>query len=445
MDDENVVPGPALTIYRPAWQIGVAGRLFVRAAGDPYALVPAVTRVIREISAEQPVERAATLEDVRAEVLSPERLNAFVFSGFAGIALLIAVVGVAGVLAFSVSARTREFGVRLAIGSSPRHLLAGVLGEGALIAAIGIAVGGRGRLRARERGGDILRNCAAAGRAASPWRGLRPRRRRRPRLAAACRTSVAGRRPAGAPVGVKMTANYIQGSTAQKPLRLWPGVVLAILVGLLRYVVPAVAPEDFTVSDVPLGFLGFLGGVLSALAIVVWWVFFSRVPWSERAGAIILSIVGLFAVSRMVHESITGGMMGMLLYVYSIPVLSLALVVWAVVAGRLAPGARRAWLVAIILLACAPWTLLRTAGTFGAGSEFHWRWTPTPEQRLLAQASAETPKSLPPPAAPAEAPKAPATVDTGDKPAAVPPAPAAAAKADVVDRAATETRVEGPP
>ena len=141
VDDENVVPGPALTIYRPAWQIGVGGRLFVRAAGDPYALVPAVTRVIREISAEQPVERAATLEDVRAEVLSPERLNAFVISGFAGIALLIAVVGVAGVLAFSVSARTREFGVRLAIGSSPRHLLAGVLGEGALIAAIGIAAG----------------------------------------------------------------------------------------------------------------------------------------------------------------------------------------------------------------------------------------------------------------------------------------------------------------
>src|SRR5712692_7823540 len=114
VDDENVVPRPALTIYRPAWQIGVAGRLFVRAPGDPYALVPAVTRAIREISADQAVERAATLEDVRAEVLSAERVNAVVFSGFAGIALLIAVVGVAGVLAFSVSARTREFGVRLA-------------------------------------------------------------------------------------------------------------------------------------------------------------------------------------------------------------------------------------------------------------------------------------------------------------------------------------------
>src|SRR5213079_2349956 len=105
---------------------------------------PAVTRIIRELSPDQPVERAATLEDVRATVLSPERVNAFVFSGFAGIALLIAVVGVAGVLAFSVSARTREFGVRLAVGSAPRHVLARVLSEGLAIAAFGIAAGAAG-------------------------------------------------------------------------------------------------------------------------------------------------------------------------------------------------------------------------------------------------------------------------------------------------------------
>jgi putative ABC transport system permease protein len=144
VDDENVARGAALTIYHPLQQIGVAGRLFVHAAGDPYALVTPVTRIIREMSANQPVERAATLEDVRAEVLTPERLNAFVVSGFAGIALLIAVVGVAGVLAFSVSARTREFGVRLAVGSTPRHLLVGVLSEGARIVAVGIVVGAAG-------------------------------------------------------------------------------------------------------------------------------------------------------------------------------------------------------------------------------------------------------------------------------------------------------------
>ena len=144
VDDENVVRGPALTIYHPFRQMRVAGRLFVHTAGDPYALVPTVTQIIREMSAEQAVERAATLEDVRAEVLTPERLNAFVLSGFAGVALLIAVVGVAGVLAFSVSARTREFGVRLAIGSTPRHLLLRVLSEGALIVAVGIVAGAAG-------------------------------------------------------------------------------------------------------------------------------------------------------------------------------------------------------------------------------------------------------------------------------------------------------------
>src|SRR5439155_3409307 len=96
------------------------------------------------------------LEDIRSEVLSPDRVNAFVFSGFAGIALLIAVVGVAGVLAFSVSARTREFGVRLAIGSSPRHLLARVLSEGMAIAAIGVAAGAVGGLALAGAAGKFL-------------------------------------------------------------------------------------------------------------------------------------------------------------------------------------------------------------------------------------------------------------------------------------------------
>jgi predicted permease len=144
VDDESVAGGPTLTIYHPLQQLRVAGRLFVHAAGDPYALVRPVTRIIREMSATQPIERPATLEDIRAEVLAPERLNAFVVSGFAGIALLIAVVGVAGVLAFSVSARTREFGVRLAVGSTPRHLMVRVLSEGALIVAVGIAAGAGG-------------------------------------------------------------------------------------------------------------------------------------------------------------------------------------------------------------------------------------------------------------------------------------------------------------
>ena len=144
VDDENVVPGPAMTVYHPFEQEIGGGRLFVHATSDPYALVAPITRIIREMSAEQPVENAATLEDVRAEVLAPNRLNALVFGGFAAVALTIAIVGVAGVLAFSVSARTREFGIRLAIGSAPMSLLTRVLKEGAVIAGIGIVAGAVG-------------------------------------------------------------------------------------------------------------------------------------------------------------------------------------------------------------------------------------------------------------------------------------------------------------
>jgi len=142
LNDESVLPVPAWVVYHPLRQIPYAGRLFVQAAGgDPYALMPAITRVLHEIAPEQPVERAATLEDVRAGLLTPDRVNAFVVAGFAGVALAIAIVGVAGVLAFSVSARTREFGVRLAIGSTPRDLLRTVLREGAAIVAGGIVTG----------------------------------------------------------------------------------------------------------------------------------------------------------------------------------------------------------------------------------------------------------------------------------------------------------------
>ncbi|HMJ60881.1 MAG TPA: FtsX-like permease family protein, partial [Bryobacteraceae bacterium] len=142
VDDENVVPGPALTVYHPFEQQPVwGGRLFVHTRANPYALVAPVTRVIRAISADQPVEHAATLEDVRAEVLTPDRLNTLVFGGFAAVALAIAVVGVAGVLAFSVSGRTREFGIRLAVGSQPQNLVRGVIAEGAVMAGIGVAAG----------------------------------------------------------------------------------------------------------------------------------------------------------------------------------------------------------------------------------------------------------------------------------------------------------------
>jgi len=145
LDDEHVIPGAAYNVYDPFGQESAfAGRLFIHTHGDPYSLVTPVTKIIRNRLVDQPVEHAATLEDIRAEVLSPDRLNTLVFGGFAAVALAIAVVGVAGVLAFSVSGRIREFGVRLALGSTPGLLLASVVKEGVIMAATGVVAGAAG-------------------------------------------------------------------------------------------------------------------------------------------------------------------------------------------------------------------------------------------------------------------------------------------------------------
>jgi ABC-type antimicrobial peptide transport system permease subunit len=142
VDDANIIPQSNLTLYTPFAQGPIFGaHLFVRTKNDPDALVPTITKTIRALAATQPVEHASSLQEVRTEVLANNRVNAIVFGGFAALALAISVVGVAGVLAFSVSWRTREFGIRLALGAQPRRILAGVLLDGVTIAAIGIAAG----------------------------------------------------------------------------------------------------------------------------------------------------------------------------------------------------------------------------------------------------------------------------------------------------------------
>ncbi len=204
----------------------------------------------------------------------------------------------------------------------------------------------------------------------------------------------------------------------RKPLRLWPGVVAVVLQGLVWFVVPIVAPEATM--------LAVLGALGCGLAVVVWWLFFSRAPWSERVAAIVLMVVALAATSRIVHESIANGMMGMMLPIYAIPVLSLALVAWAVASLRLSTGLRRASLAGSILLACGVFTIIRTGGiTGGGGSDLHWRWTPTPEERLLAQAGDEA-EPLPSTRAAAPTPERPSAPQSGDEPTSSAPAPAVA-------------------
>lgn len=207
-------------------------------------------------------------------------------------------------------------------------------------------------------------------------------------------------------------------SALQKPLRLWPGIIAATLVLLLWFVAPVVFP------DVALAAV--FGGLGCAAVVVVWWLFFSRALWSERVGAILLAIVALLVTKRFVHPSIAGGMMGMMLPVYAVPVLSLALAAGAVLGARRSSGLRRATMAIAILLGCGVFILIRTDGIIGIRSDLHWRWTPTPEERLLAQlANEKDPVPAPIPPVPATTPvETSLSKKTSNKPAT--PAPAVA-------------------
>ena len=201
-------------------------------------------------------------------------------------------------------------------------------------------------------------------------------------------------------------------SRLQNPLRLWPGVALAGLVLLARFGLPVAMPEA-QILGMEAGLVGLFGSVIGTLAIIVWWLFFSRARWSERLGALAMMVVAVIATRAVAHESITGAGMGALLYIMAIQVMSLALVLWAVAAGSLPLAARRASMVATLLVACGLFAVVRTDGVTSdlLGSDFRWRWTPTAEALLLAQ-SANEPEPVP--AAPVvEAPKetpAPAAV-----------------------------------
>ena len=225
-----------------------------------------------------------------------------------------------------------------------------------------------------------------------------------------------------------MGVGQTEGPTPQKPLRLWPGVVAVVLQWVAWLVVPVVVPVA--------AIYGMIGGIFGGgLAVLLWWVFFSRAPWSERVGAIVLMPVAVFATKSLVHASITNGLMGRMLPIFAVPVLSLALVAWAVGSRRLSSGPRRASMVAAILLGCGALTVVRTGGITGEGGwELHWRWTETPEERLLARAGEE----------PAVTPSAPAVVMPETLPAAAPAVAKAPEKKSAVPAAAIWPGFRGP-
>ncbi len=175
-------------------------------------------------------------------------------------------------------------------------------------------------------------------------------------------------------------------TTTTRPLRLWPGVALGVLMVVSRIVVPAILPDA--------GSFAILGPAIFGLLIALWWLLFSRAPWVERLGALAVAIGAVAATSRLVHISIANAGMGMLLPIMSIPVLGLALVVWAAATRNLATGPRRVSMVAALIVASFSFALIRTGGIGSSRMDLHWRWTPTPEDLLLAQ-DAQTPDPLP--------------------------------------------------
>ena len=219
--------------------------------------------------------------------------------------------------------------------------------------------------------------------------------------------------------------------TPTRPLRLMPGIILAILLVVLWVLPPLVAP-NVLIFELPLALISMFAAVALGALILLWWIFFSRAPWLERLAAVALMVAAVFAARLIVDESIRGAGQRMLMFVLSVPVLSVALVMWAAATRQLSDTARRAWLVVAIALGCVPFAIVRTAGVRGAGFELHWRWTPTPEDRLLAQAQ-NAPMPVNPPAGPA-------TPTTTAVEAAKPPVPSPPSTSAPPETAASANR-----
>jgi outer membrane protein assembly factor BamB len=160
-------------------------------------------------------------------------------------------------------------------------------------------------------------------------------------------------------------------------LRLWPGALIAGLVVAIRYVLPALVPETATA--------GMISGLVAGPALILWWAFFSRAHPFERWVGVLLLIALPAATPPFLHESLAEGGMGVLFFIYSVPVLVVGFVAWAFACRRLSARLRVATMAATVVVACGAWALLRTGGITGSSeSDFAWRWSPTAEQRLLA-------------------------------------------------------------
>jgi putative ABC transport system permease protein len=128
--------------YFPYAQVPSGGMtVIVKGSSDPNQLISSIRAAVKEIDPDQPIYNPRTMQEIRAESVAGERLNLTLLSLFAGIALVLAVVGIYGVMSYSVTQRTHEIGIRMAIGARPRDVFTMILGQGMKLALIGVAIG----------------------------------------------------------------------------------------------------------------------------------------------------------------------------------------------------------------------------------------------------------------------------------------------------------------
>jgi predicted permease len=133
---------PRAVVFHPcAQEFAIGGGFVIRADSNARALAASATRIVRRMAPTAPIENVLTVAQIKDQSVSPRRLNAELVSSFGILAVIIAAVGIAGVLAFSVSARTTEIGIRMSLGADGGRVQRMVLREGGVLVALGLALG----------------------------------------------------------------------------------------------------------------------------------------------------------------------------------------------------------------------------------------------------------------------------------------------------------------
>ena len=167
--------------------------------------------------------------------------------------------------------------------------------------------------------------------------------------------------------------------------RLWPGIIIGVIIVILRYVLPLIDPTLMVAS--------FMGGVAGGILTAIWWLFFSRVPWTDRLAGVVLAVFALFLTSRFIDESVARANMGMMFWLFSVPILALVFIGWAILTRSLSLSIRRITMVIVLLIGSGTWVCLRTNGMNGNGRQFFdWRWASTYEDRVMSEK--ETPETV---------------------------------------------------